>query len=153
MGGLQSKIEFGALETFCSVFDIVCITETKSNSYDFDDTLLEEYELIRSPYDYENDVLFAAHGICILVKKEMKLNIKLITDSQSKFVLWVKIDSAVTGFDFILGVVYLPCESSVHFDHEMYDDISCDISNFEHPICLIGDFNARTSTNNDIFDS
>ena len=153
MGGLQSKIEFGALDTFCSVFDIICITETKSNYYDFDDTLLEEYEIIRSPHEYENESLFAAHGICILAKKEIKLNMNIVTDSQSKFVLWVKIDSAVTGFDFILGVVYLPCESSVHYDQEMYDDISCDISNFEYPVCLIGDFNARTSNNTDIFDS
>ena len=35
----------------------------------------------------------------------------------------------------------------------MFDDIYSEISGFDIPVCLLGDFNCRTNTLNEIFDT
>ena len=152
VGGLYSKLNFESIDRFCSKFDIICLTETKTSAYDFEDTLFENYDVILSISDKEEN-LFAAHGMCILVKKNLKQHVKIIENACSQFILWVTVDSDVIGYEFIIGAVYLPCVTSIHFDNDMFDDISDDISKFENPVCLIGDCNARTGDLDDLFDN
>ena len=60
----------------------------------------------------------------------------------------MKISKEVLGFDFILGAVYLPCESSRFCDFDVFENLRNDIYHFSSlyslPFCLIGDFNCRT---------
>ena len=47
-----------------------------------------------------------------------------------------------------MGAVYLPCEGSIYHHHDIFSDIAQYLitlkSDFDIPVCLIGDFNART---------
>ena len=47
-----------------------------------------------------------------------------------------------------MGAVYLPCEGSIYNHHDIFSDIAQDLitlkTDFNIPVCLIGDFNART---------
>ena len=47
-----------------------------------------------------------------------------------------------------MGAVYLPCEGSIYHHHDIFSDIAQDLitlkSDFNIPVCIIGDFNART---------
>ena len=40
--------------------------------------------------------------------------------------------------------------SSDHFDIKMFDDLADDVLSLDLPICLVGDFNARTGKLNDM---
>ena len=57
------------------------------------------------------------------------------------------------GGSFIMGSVYIPCDTSRFNFDEVFDQIERDIINLksEHnlPICLAGDFNAHTGCTND----
>ena len=49
----------------------------------------------------------------------------------------------------LFGVVYLPPEGSVYAKCDMFEDLENDIININEsdlPVCLLGDFNSRTST-------
>ena len=65
------------------------------------------------------------------------------------------LDKDVTGFELILGAVYLPCEGSIYHHHDIFSDIAQDLitvkSDFNIPVCLIGDFNSRTGLLDDFF--
>ena len=151
VGGLYSKLNNTYFELFCKNFDVICISETKTNCYDFTDTLLHEYDI----FEHANVNLgnyFATHGICVLVRKHLAKFFKIIEGKSSKQVLWIKVDESVIGNDFILGAVYLPCESSIYYDKENFDDIQRDIIDFDLPICIIGDWNARTAKLKDVID-
>ena len=68
--------------------------------------------------------------------------------------MWAKLELC-DNVHFILGNVYVPNESSIHYDEEWHNGISSDIiylSNYSLPFVLIGDFNARTGTMCDFFD-
>lgn len=59
-------------------------------------------------------------------------------------------DKKLLGFDFIIGNIYVPHENSKYYDINIFDQLSSDIISinckFNLPICMIGDFNARTAT-------
>ena len=78
-----------------------------------------------------------------------------INDTQSVYVLWVKFSKEAFGLACIVGSVYLPGESSIHRDRDMFDAINDDIlllkNRFNLPLCLIGDFNSRTGDLDDSF--
>ena len=58
--------------------------------------------------------------------------------------LWLKIRGDIT--DYALGLYYVPCESSRHWDKNLFDEIQEDIACLKRQsshILLMGDFNAR----------
>ena len=65
----------------------------------------------------------------------------------------MKLSKEVLGYDIIIGASYFPHEGSVYFDDEMFNVLCSDIidlnSTYNVPLCLAGDFNARTSNLND----
>ena len=75
--------------------------------------------------------------------------------SCSEFILWIKLEKDVTGFEGILGAVYLPFEGSICHHHDISSDIAPDLitlkSDFDVPVCLIGDFNARIGLLDDCY--
>ena len=60
--GINSKLNNGYFDHFCSNFDILCLSETKTNIYDLSDTALNDFTIFTF-----DDGLFATHGMCILV--------------------------------------------------------------------------------------
>ena len=93
-------------------------------------------------------ILGGIHGLCILMKKRLFEKSKKIENTCSECILWIKLDKDVTGFELILGEVFIPCEGSICHHHDVFSDIAQDLitlkSEFDVPVCLIGDFNART---------
>ena len=64
-------------------------------------------------------------------------------------VLWVNIMNT-----FILGTLYVPCQSSPHYNPDFFEDLALDMAhiqeNYDLPFMIIGDFNSRTGTLNEI---
>ena len=86
----------------------------------------------------------------MLVKGTLANYAQQINDTQSVYVLWVKFSKEAFGLACIVGSVYLPGESSIHRDRDMFDAINDDIlllkNRFNLPLCLIGDFNSKQVT-------
>ena len=63
--------------------------------------------------------------------------------------LWVKFAE-----HFIVGAIYIPCEGSKYHHSDIFGDLTSDIKyikdKYEMPLMLVGDFNSRTGTLNDI---
>ena len=95
------------------------MSETKTQFYDFFDSLLEDFTLLTSEKD-NLDSNFATHGMCILVRKSIAEHLQLVKGMQSKQTIWVKIKPDLVGVEFILGSIYLPCESSTFYDLQQY---------------------------------
>ena len=93
------------------------------------------------------------HGICIIIKNNLVKHVTIIEEKQSSHVLWMHINKKALGLSFIIGAVYIPHEASKYHDNEIFDELSEDIislkSSYEVPICIMGDFNSRTSTLDD----
>ena len=83
----------------------------------------------------------------MLVKNNIAQQISTI-DCKSDCILWLNIHKNVLGYNFIIGAVYIPHEGSIYYDNDVFDTICSDIINlnskYDIPICLTGDFNART---------
>lgn len=141
--GLLSKLKLGILQEYIQSFDIVCLNETKTDNLLSDE--LNDYKCLYKKR--VNHRYGGVHGLCILIKND-KAEFVTEIDYNTESVLWIKVDKNITGFEFILGAVYIPHEGSVHYDVDVYDNIANDVINisdkYQLPILLIGDFNSRT---------
>ena len=91
------------------------------------------------------------HGLQVYIKDPFAAqcskidNIKFLCEA----VLWIKISN-----DFILGAVYVPNQNSPYYCPQFFDDMALDIcsirTKYDLPLMLVGDFNSRTGTMNDI---
>ena len=115
-------------------------------NYDLSNSLLEDYTVFTLD---EEENLFATHGLCILVKKNISNYFHVIKE-KSRHVLWLNVSRELIGFEFVLGSLYLPCESSTAYDASAYEAIHNDVLSFDIPIYLSGDFISRTGQLNDI---
>ena len=76
--------------------------------------------------------------------------------TQSKYIFWFKISSHFTKTeqDLLFEIVYLPPEQSRYATQDIFKEIENEIitisSSFQY-LCLLGDFNSRTSNDNDFF--
>ena len=136
--GLKSKLNNDVLETYIANYDIIFLSETKVKSK-YDCLQITGFNFISPPKDNVNSKF---SDVLILVKCELSDYVTVIPDCMSKCVLWIKL------FQIIYGAVYIPPESSPHYKGDIFDLISSDImqlrSKYGLPICLVGDFNART---------
>ena len=128
-------------------FDIVCLSETKTNNVDADS--FPGFHVICKSNNSAGQSLGGIHGIAILYRDELVNKVHVINDLNSDCVLWTKIDQNAFGFEFILGSIYIPHEGSKYHSKEVFDVIEDDLVNIKSkydniPICLIGDFNSRT---------
>ena len=93
------------------------------------------------------------HGISALVREEIYDKIVKLDSLFSNCVLWLRLDKDIIGFEFILGVVYIPCESSDFHNDSLFDDLYADIfelnSIYNLQLLLVGDFNSCTRYLND----
>ena len=88
-------------------------------------------------------------GIVVCIKKTFKNHVEVIT-SDSKYVLWLRLDKQLFGTqkDVLFGYVYLPPEGSLYHNNLCIDSIEHDIvsiNGFHHfEVILCGDFNSLT---------
>jgi hypothetical protein len=135
---------------FIKHYDIIGISETKLNDVDKID--IEGYELYT-----KNRTVFknSSGGVAILVRSSLSKYVKIISNDNltCKNALWCVIDEQLLGYKLICGCVYIPPEGSAYAQNNMFDDLQSDIvyaTNFgEFPVCLMGDFNARTKNLNE----
>ena len=144
---MYDKINNCIFDEFCSNYKIICLSETQVSNYDFLNSKLQDYKVLH------DEKVYATHGLCVLVSPDVQAHVTQIKGCKSSQILWLEIDEKVLGFKFILGCIYLPCESSCHFDAGIFESIIDDITSFNHPICLIGDCNSRTGQCTDLPDN
>ena len=141
--GINSKVNFGILLDYSNNFDILCLSETKTDEIN----LLNNFITYNAKKVSEKHRYSGVHGLQIYIREELSANCTLLQDKdlQSNFIMWVKV------FDsFILGNCYIPHEASKHYQVDLFDDIAIDIcclkSKFDMPIILTGDLNSRTGS-------
>lgn len=150
--GLNRRLNYPEFSDFISCYDILCFTETKTD----DTTPVEHTDFLfdaknRHEYSYRR-----SGGIVVGYKRSLKDYVSFV-HTDSKYVHWLKLKSDLVHSveDLILGIVYIPPENSVYSSSEAFNEIELDFLNlkstFSH-ICLISDFNSRTSDKDDFIE-
>ena len=145
---LNSKLNSGLLYDYIKQFDIFCMSETKSKKgVKITNFTCFDLEIENKPKTYP---YHGIHGVTVYIKDKLAASCHLITseDFLCSSVIGIKINE-----NFILGALYLPHESSKHFYEDTFEDLTSDIhivKDHNLPIMLMGDFNSRTGTKNDI---
>ena len=153
--GLTGKLRLGILEDYILDKDIVCVCETKMHSSYIDNVLhlLHSHRLILKK-EKHNERYAGTHGLGLLVSKTFPGDVTVIDDSNTcSHVMWSKV--VLYNCVFILGSVYIPNESSIHYDRDWCNDVLSDmlsLSVLGLPFLLLGDFNARTGTLDDFIE-
>lgn len=95
-------------------------------------------------------------GIIVGFKDSLTSCIEVI-ETECKYVLWFKCgEKLLTNVtDTYFGIVYIPSENTKYSSDDAFGEIEQEYLNFvckSKYICLIGDFNARTSNESDFVD-
>ena len=144
--GLTSKLSNGVFDKYFCKFDIFCVTESKLAK----GKTIENYKAfnLKKSKKYPKP---GVHGLQVYIKKDVARNCYQIenNDFLCEPVLWIKISN-----DFILGTLYTPNQNSDYYCSDFFEDLALDIctirKDYDLPLMLIGDFNSRTGTLNDI---
>ena len=86
------------------------------------------------------------HGlISIFMKERITLNCAMLCDFIFESILWLYVNDKLMAYDFTLGAVYLLHDMSVHYDDDIFDQLSDDIirAKYNVSIMLLGDFYSR----------
>ena len=145
--GLKLRLQYPEFCELLNQYDIVCLQETKTD--DLDTIEFPGYVISmknRKKYGKKSG------GIVLAYKESLSDSIEILK-SDSDFVLWFKVSSKST--DIIFGIVYIPPEGSPYLLPDTFDQVENEIrafsENFDH-VCLIGDFNSRTSDEPEFLD-
>ena len=149
--GFNSKLKYKTLENYITQFDIICLTETKCD--DLIDNIAG-FTLFVMAKKHKKHKHGGIHGICIFIREHIASNCTIINEFLSESILWLHVKNTVLGYDFILGAVYLPYETSDYYNDDVFDFLADDIitvkATYDVPIILLGDFNSRVGTQTDI---
>ena len=131
--GLRSKLRYDVLEDYVKDFDIVCLTETKTDV--IEKSWFPNYSAVTMPRKCSSHPYGGVHGICILVSDTIMQNVDIVAGTCSTNILWIRVKNIA---DIVLGAVYLPCETSKHFSDEIFGNLLLDLAHIE------GRFNVPT---------
>lgn len=153
--GIISKLKIDIFKEQCQLYDIICLSETKTD--DCDISLLDE--------------AFGEIGYNIICKNRCKLKVKksggiiiayrkgleqFVTDvqSNSKIVNWVRFNKKMceSEADIVIGAIYIPPRQSPYSKIDLFDELENEIlnNNFdEEHVLLCGDFNCHTGVEDD----
>ena len=155
VNGLTSKLNAGIIDMYLVAYDIICLSETLTDSIDLSQSLLSDFESYCLPRRC-GQKFGGFHGMSILMKKYVFEHSLMLDNTSSPSVIWVKIQEEILGYEFILGAVYLPCDGSIYQSQEIFDYLVQDLINLQSkynvPFCLVGDLNARTGSLADYLD-
>ena len=149
--GVMSRLQYPDFIDFLMTYDIICLTETKTNHLDSPKLPGYVFEM----KNRKNVRKKKSGGIILGFKEELKEYIDII-QTNSDYVLWFKVNKCLMGTndDVIFGIVYIPPQNSVYCIDNPFHEIELELlsfSQFENK-CLLGDFNARVSTEKDYFE-
>ena len=145
--GLKSKLNNGVFSDYIEEFDICCLTETKtSKGIEIDNYTVFNLEKKTDSYAYAG-----IHGLQVYINDRIANQCYQINDKDftCEPVLWVNILNK-----FVLGTIYVPCQDSFHHKSNFFDNLTLDMylikESYDLPFMMIGDFNSRTGTLNEI---
>ena len=146
------KSQYPEFLTLISNYDIVCLVETKTDDCDS----LELKGFVTVMKNRAKFMRVKSGGITLAIKNYLADYVKVI-DTESRFVLWFKLDKKVldTDKDLLFGIVYIPPENSIYNTGDPYSELENEFLSLREKnkcICLIGDFNARTACDPDYID-
>ncbi len=153
VNGLKSKLKYGIIQMYMESFDIVCLTETKLDPLDEPNIKVPGFHPI---FRHRKEFKVKSGGIMAFVKNDLKDCISEHKPSDNENALWLKFKETVLGVRLVLGIVYVPPTSSDYYTGEELQEIESDIiktqSDLNCNICLVGDFNSRTSVKTDFIE-
>ena len=153
--GIKSKLRNGAFELFAKNFDILCLTETKTNSPDLSNSCLNNFKVISLMPKSRGNKLGGFHGISVLLREKYANHCKQLDYLSSPSTLWLSFSGNIFSVPFILGVTYIPGENSTYYDKEIFNTLSEDLliikEQYDVPICTVRDLNSRTGALDDFF--
>ena len=148
--GLFSKLNLSILEDYMSTFEIICLSETKTDTSDELNAEIPGYMHI-----FRHRVKHArkSGGIALYFKEKYSPHIKPLKGNDHEYALWSKLDKEVFGIELIIGAIYIPPVNSSYSHGDEFDILCHDIidlhAEYDLPFLLIGDFNARSGTQKD----
>ena len=153
MCGLRKRSNYPDFFEHFAKFDIVCFTEVKID--ETDEIVFPGYTAFKQPR--KQSFIRRSGGITAYVKDNLA---KYVTElkSESDYILWLSLDKKLSRCEenYILGVVYIPPESSNFYNDDETMQLESEISTFcakySHVI-LTGDFNSRTSSQPDYIET
>ena len=157
VGGLSTKYDLGILDLKVRNYDIICLTETKTQC--IENFVFNGFKAIAMPAKSLNTKYCGFHGICIYVREEIFDDIEIVCDlSVSESIMWFIVNVKYVGYKFLAGVAYIPHEGSKYYSNDLFDNIIFDLAKFRScygesmPILMLGDFNARTGLVSDFIE-
>lgn len=147
--GIKSRLRNPEFCELINSFDIVCFVETKTDDID----------VIDFPgfiFNMKNRKMFSnrrSGGIVVGYRESLKGMIHMI-DTDSRYVLWFKCQGKLLNLDesVLFGAIYIPPEYTKYSSEEAFNELEreyLNLSNTTKCVCLLGDFNARTSSDDD----
>ena len=140
MRGLNSKINWKEIQRVVSANDLVGLTQTLTNVFDAEE--FNEHEPFAGT---DKSKLKGFRGLAFLRRKSLKYHF-----TEGNLGLWLDVN--FNCVDYSIGLYYIPCESSRHWDGNYFDEIQEDILRFKNTtrnVLLLGDFNLRTGNPDD----
>jgi exonuclease III len=146
VNSLPAKLKFGVLEDYVQQFDIISLSETKTDTIDEQNISFVGYT---PKFMHREKCKKKSGGICTLFKDEIFAHVTPIMEYNGQgCVQWFLIKEEIIGIAFILGSVYIVPEESSYHTGEEFSNILTDMVNiygaYGLPFWLTGDFNART---------
>ena len=169
VGGIESKLIHPEFHKYLSRYDIVCLSETHLSDTD-------EVNISGFTTFYKNRLKFKkkSGGLLILIKDELTNHLTIyenvlykekvdpsllryyefVQHDISKNILLFKLHDHQLENDIIFGSVYIEPITSKYFNRNVYIDIQNTLGYFDSDhICLLGDFNSRTGTLDELLDA
>jgi hypothetical protein len=148
--GLWHKHGLGILPEYFTNCILVGMVETLTDEFDIG----ECYDVAIKPRHSKKKPNGAVHGMCIVSNSRLvkRLDGQIKT---SKYTLWQKYQVVGTDKQITVCLAYLPCQSSVHYNCNAFEYLLEElthVTNIEDtPVVIMGDFNARTGTLDDVW--
>lgn len=151
--GIKTRSNYPEFISLLEGYDIVCLVETKTDN-------LDQINIPGFKFKMKNRTKIAkkrSGGIVVGYRESLENNIQFI-DTDSKYVLWFKCNEHLFKTDepVYFGVVYIPPEHTRYSSLDSFNELEQEFLSFSSKsryICLVGDFNSRTSTEPDFVDT
>ena len=148
--GLVTKSHYPEFKDLMNNYYInMCFTESKTD--DTDQVDIPGFEIyMKNRFKFKR---VRSGGITPAIREHLHNYIHEI-DSNSRYVKWFKLDKNAfnEGGDILFGIVYIPPENSSYCVGDPYGELEQEyvrLSASYDFVCLLGDFNARTSASDD----
>ena len=150
--GLISKLKYQNFQQIIKPYSFVCLSELRTSFISPDEFPGFHHIISDRKCTIDGMETRKLTGLAILIDEN--ISYEIIKGTSCEWVLWVKVINLKNQYNFLLGSVYIPCETSVYHDGCIYETLLCDMldlyAKFDLPFVIMGDFNSRTSTKSDI---